>query len=118
MDISERPMKVGRVHRARTLLSEEEVHQRSPEQRLCLALIEDAIKVAFGPAAQNQTAQADAYAWLRGVEYPGRMTFAFCCDHLGLNPDYIRRGLGLRTTPIRLIPRCNGTTAMEMGRRV
>jgi hypothetical protein len=102
-------MRVGRVHRGRTLVVDSEDSQRSPEQRLCMALIEDAVKDLHGPVVQKPGVQEDAKEWLMGRIWDHGLSFAFCCEHLGLNPEYIQRLLGLRTlTLVRFAPRMIG----------
>jgi hypothetical protein len=68
------------------------------EKRLMAAVLADAVDVfmkhAHSTDARSRQMFADAEAWLF-QEDPGRWFFSFSniCDVLGLNPEYVRRGL-------------------------
>lgn len=91
MDVTERPQRSAGVRRSRTLLHGVVRRELTPEQRLCLAVLEDAIIRLHGPAAQPETAVREVEAWLDGA--PGLLTFAYVCEALGWHPDWILSGL-------------------------
>jgi hypothetical protein len=68
------------------------------EKRLMAAVLADAVdcymKQAFSPDARGRQTFRDAEAWILQEE-PGPWLFSFTniCDMLGLEPEYIRRGL-------------------------
>ena len=68
------------------------------EKRLMAAVLADAVEVymkqAFNTDARAHQLFLDAETWLFGCE-PGPSFFSFTniCDMLGLEPEYIRRGL-------------------------
>ena len=68
------------------------------EKRLIAAVLADAVdcymKQAFSPDARGRQTFRDAEAWIFQEE-PGPWLFSFTniCDMLGLEPEYIRRGL-------------------------
>lgn len=73
------------------------VNARSGEEKLCLALLETAIG-ALGLRHKNgeyRLEHIEAIAWLRGETAPDALSFAFCCDHLGLDASFLLRGLRL-----------------------
>jgi hypothetical protein len=67
-----------------------------PEKKLMLALLEDAIacyqKYLFARDSKGKALFEEAEEWVR---QPGGSVFAFdsVCELLGLNPDYLRRGM-------------------------
>jgi hypothetical protein len=67
-----------------------------PEKKLMLAILEDAIacyqKYLFARDSKGKALFEEAEEWVRGS---GGSVFAFdsVCELLGLNPDYLRRGL-------------------------
>jgi hypothetical protein len=68
-----------------------------PEKKLMLAILDDAIacyqKYFFARDAKGKALFHDARDW---VEAPGDtsvFSFDSVCEALGLNPDYVRRGL-------------------------
>ncbi|HEX9444961.1 MAG TPA: hypothetical protein VGA73_12625 [Candidatus Binatia bacterium] len=69
-----------------------------PEKRLMLAVLEDAVyRFQKNVAAESEAGKevfAEAEAWL--LEPGGDWVFSFesICDALGLDPAYVRRGLG------------------------
>ena len=68
------------------------------EKRLMAAVLADAVDVymkqAYSPDARGGQLFLDSEAWLF-QQQPGRWLFSFdnICDVLGLEPEYIRRGL-------------------------
>ena len=71
--------------------------QLEPEKKLMLAILEDAIacyqKYVFARESKGRTLFEEAEEWVR--EEGSGTVFAFdsVCESLGLNPDYVRRGL-------------------------
>jgi len=77
-----------------------------PEQRLMLAILEDAVGVfqkyvlaerrssnRKNPAQQKADYFREAEEWILDIEEEGLHSFHNICDTLGLNSDYIRKGL-------------------------
>src|SRR5918995_3226282 len=68
-----------------------------PEKKLMLAILEDAIacyqKYIFAREAKGQALFQEAEGWIE--ETGGATVFSFesVCETLGLNPDYLRRGM-------------------------
>jgi hypothetical protein len=77
-----------------------------PEQRLKLAILEDAIacylKVAPIPgysgedrleqvSNRKRRMHAEALEWIEGADAP--ITFEDCCESLGINPEWMRAGI-------------------------
>ena len=68
------------------------------EKRLMAAVLADAVdcymKQAFNPEPRGRQVYRDAESWIFQDE-PGTWLFSFrnICDMLGLEPEYIRRGL-------------------------
>jgi len=69
----------------------------SPERRLLIAVLEDAVHVyrtQAGAVLPRQRALfADAEAWIESDDRSWIFSFESICDHLGLDPEYLRRGL-------------------------
>lgn len=71
--------------------------QLEPEKKLMLAILEDAIacyqKYVFSRDSKGKVLFEEAEQWVHGEA--GGSVFAFdnVCESLGLNPDYLRRGL-------------------------
>ena len=71
--------------------------QLEPEKKLMLAILEDAIacyqKYVFARDSKGKLLFEEADQWVN--EGGGGSVFAFdsVCESLGLNPDYLRRGL-------------------------
>ncbi len=67
------------------------------EQRLMCAVIEDAVDLFLKHAAarlpHHQEAFADAERWIETEDRSWLYSFDSICDYLGLDGDYIRRGL-------------------------
>ena len=76
-------------------------HLRSPEQALCLAILEQAVGdyrmpvhlLEDRPSAARH--YADARAWLLSDAAADLFAFLNVCLQLGLEPDRVRAGLGL-----------------------
>jgi len=74
---------------------------RSPEGRLAVAVLEDAVdcyqKHAFATRPRHRRLQREAEAWLfadsRGKTTDAAFTFDYICDALGIERDALRRGL-------------------------
>lgn len=68
-----------------------------PEKKLLLAILEDAIacyqKYFFARDIKGKTLFHEAREWVEGPGGIGVFSFDSVCDALGLNPDYLRRGL-------------------------
>jgi len=84
--------------------------QLSPERRLMLAVLEDAVDVALKPppilslisdTKRRWDAQDEAREWIQS-DRRGPFTFADICDELGLDADYVRGGV--RAAIDRLLP--------------
>lgn len=69
----------------------------SNEQRLCLAVLQDAIRCLHeipGPARCSTTrARDEAEAWLLSDEDIWVLSFVGICEALGLDPGWIRAGI-------------------------
>src|SRR3989344_3051349 len=65
-----------------------------PEKRLMLALLEDAVRIfrKYVESPHNRMYQ-EAIDWIADTEGDSIFSFGNICVALGLNPDYIRRGL-------------------------
>ena len=71
--------------------------QLSPEQRLALAVLEDAVgtllsSTVLRDVAWSRRVQEDL-AWLRDTDAKRPFTFAYVCQALGLDPGWIRGGV-------------------------
>ncbi len=70
------------------------------EKRLMAAVLSDAVdtymKFAFGRETRQRTLFGEAETWLFGDSRSANGSFSFLeiCDVLGLDPGYVRRGLG------------------------
>jgi len=73
----------------------EGVALRDPERRLRLAVLEDAIRELerYRGIVGGRARREDALAWFASDDREQPFSFANVCDALGLDPDYIRRGL-------------------------
>lgn len=91
---------------------------RTPEQGLLLAILEDALRCAASRPSYTQygasisSAVEAAREWIGGRE--GRFAFREVCEHLGLDPDAVRRSF-VGVVPARKPSRFAG---MKAGRRV
>jgi hypothetical protein len=70
---------------------------RSPERDLMLAILEEALndyQRCFS-ARDNKGRKrfADALAWIMNIDSEWIFSFINCCEVLGIDPDYLRRGL-------------------------
>ena len=107
-----------------------------PEKKLMLAILEDAIacyqKYLFARDSKGKTLFLDAEEWIEDVTGAGIFAFDSVCETLGLNPDYLRRGLTewkkaalaqrtqakvYRLTPRSRKQRRNAALARRAGRR-
>jgi hypothetical protein len=68
-----------------------------PEKRLMMAVLEDAIacyqKYAFARDPRGKAMFRDAEEWIEETGAGWLFSFENVCDVLGLNADYLRRGL-------------------------
>lgn len=68
-----------------------------PEKKLMLAVLEDAIacyqKYVLARDSKGKSLFHEAEAWVQDKGGEGIFTFNSICESLGLNPDYLRRGL-------------------------
>ncbi len=83
------PIQYHRTRRTRHLLL--------PEQKLALAILEDAVacyqRYAQSRAERAETIYREAEAWIMKPDHPWIFSFERICDVLTLNPTYIRAGL-------------------------
>jgi hypothetical protein len=73
-------------------------HHLTPEQRLALALLTDAINVyqkgALSRISRARRLYIDAEAWIMADRgHPAALGFVTVCDALGINPALLRRRL-------------------------
>lgn len=69
---------------------------RTGEQRMALAVLEDAIGVRTrGPGARPKTQKAyeEAVEWLAGASTPWTLSFENVCGILGIDAGYLRAGI-------------------------
>lgn len=66
--------------------------RRTPEQRMCIAQIADAVSEACNDDPPKRSQRLQAIDWIRGT-IRGKMSFALCCEALGLDTDWLRREL-------------------------
>jgi len=68
-----------------------------PEKKLLLAILEDAIacyqKYLFARDSKGTALFHEAEAWVEEASGEGVFAFDSVCESLGLNPDYLRRGM-------------------------
>jgi hypothetical protein len=68
-----------------------------PEKKLMLAVLEDAIacyqKYLFARDSKGKALFQEAEEWVEEPGGTGVFSFDSVCETLGLNPDYVRRGL-------------------------
>jgi hypothetical protein len=68
-----------------------------PEKKLMLAILEDAIacfqKYAGARDSKSRDLFSEAEEWIQQSGGEGVFTFDMVCEALGLNPDYLRKGL-------------------------
>ena len=85
------------------LLSEEylENHRRQlhlePEKRLMFAVLEDAVacyqKYIDSRRPREKTLFNETEEWIFSKDNPDCFSFESICEHLGIDPDYFRKGL-------------------------
>lgn len=72
--------------------------QLEPEKKLMLAILEDAIacyqKYLFARDSKGKVLFDEAAQWVDDRVGGGVFAFDSVCESLGLNPEYVRRGLG------------------------
>ncbi len=68
-----------------------------PERRLMMAVLQDALecfrKHAFSRDHRSQQIFREAHDWIFAADRQWWYSFENICDALGLDPDYVRRGL-------------------------
>jgi hypothetical protein len=68
-----------------------------PEKKLMLAILEDAIacyqKYLFARDIKGKALFSEAEEWIEETSAGSIFSFAAVCEALGLNPDYLRRGM-------------------------
>jgi hypothetical protein len=69
-----------------------------PEQKLMLAVLDDAIacfqKYAFTRDRKGKVLFQEAQDWVQDTNSDWPLSFANVCETLGFAPDYLRQGLG------------------------
>jgi len=65
----------------------------SGEARLALAILQDAIQIYCKPEASLRL-RREAASWLGSSDRSWCFSFERICEALGLEPEYVRRGLG------------------------
>lgn len=69
---------------------------REGEERLMLAVLanatEDFQKYVLAADKRGKELFDDAEQWILETDSPSFFSFENICEHLGLNPDYVRRG--------------------------
>lgn len=77
----------------------------SPERRLMAAVLEDAVHVyrthAAAASARQRALFEEAEAWIESTDRSWIFSFESICDHLGIDPDYLRRGLRAHKDRVR-----------------
>ena len=91
--------------------SETEVTARTPEERLMIAVLEDAL-VTFerGLTSRNpmvRRAFHEVDHWVRNRENDGLFSFESICSMLGLDTEYLRAGLAVVKRSARLHQKTN-----------
>lgn len=80
----------------------------SPERRLMAAVLEDAVHVyrvhAAAASARQRCLFEEAEAWIESEDRSWIFSFESICDHLGIDPDYLRRGLRAHKARVRRPP--------------
>ena len=94
---------IGSFFQPDSLLSEQyfETFRRKtffePEKRLMLAILKDAISIfqadLFAFDVKGRRRFEDAKDWISDLDGDWVFSFVNICEHLGLNPVYIRNGL-------------------------
>ena len=93
----------GTALQSDTLVSDEyfETFRRNkplePEKQLIEAILEDAINVfrlyAFAASPEKKRLFREARHWIWAEDWQWPFSFCNVCEVLGLDPDYLRRGL-------------------------
>jgi hypothetical protein len=86
---------IGRIFEPEAVFPDVPVPEQTPERRLLLAVLQDAIEhIGRGDrSASGKGTAAEARAWVASRDRSWPFAFEAICDALGLEPDYIRRGL-------------------------
>jgi AraC-like DNA-binding protein len=75
------------------------------EQRLAAAVlqhaVDDYLKYAAATDRRGRRLFADARRWVESAKKSNSYSFEAICDHLGLDADYLRRGLRAATVQVR-----------------
>lgn len=72
--------------------------EESPEKRLLLAVLDDAVRCYIeyheggGKWCRSRRLFDEAKLWVEG-KWSSPFTFKYVCGELGINPDWLRRGL-------------------------
>jgi hypothetical protein len=72
---------------------------QAPEHRLMVAVLEDAIDCAYHEVRSHKNArrdQAEALKWIFDLTADATFSFNAICETLGLDPGWVRKGLGKR----------------------
>ena len=91
--------------------------ERTPEQRLMVAVLEDALRTFCGrggsPGRRNRRLFQEAADWFASSDASWPFAFEYICDALGLEPAWIRqllrRSEGMQPARIPTIRRLAGT---------
>jgi hypothetical protein len=80
----------------------------SPEKRLLLAVLEEAVGTYQRHVVESESRSpevfADVEAWFASEDTDWLCSFVAICDVVGLDPTYVRTGLGLWTDMQRTLP--------------
>jgi len=79
-----------RIHRRRALSSEQDLMAAILEQGIA-----DYRRYVFAQDKKSRKLFIDAEAWISVDDHDWIFSFANCCDVLGIDPSYLRRGLAL-----------------------
>jgi hypothetical protein len=124
-------------------MSENEIHERAPgliepdtllptqyfdrirrrdgsgERRLMCAIIEDAVQMYLKHAGARDGLHGrlftDAEQWIENEDRTWVFSFASICDHLGLDGDYLRRGLRAHKRRVGAAPAGPDIVPREVG---
>lgn len=81
----------------------------SPELRLQLAIVESAVRDVFQYVAardrRGRRLYREAIEYIYTDDYEWPSSFASCCLNLGMDPDYLRRGLDAAIRQRQGVPR-------------
>ena len=85
----------------------------TPERRLLLAILEDAVALFFryrtDPSTRGKRLFRETQAWFASTDRTSLAAFESVCDHLNLDADYIRGGL-------RRLPEANAQKVVSLYR--